>query len=265
MAGDKLSRNAYLTQGLLLVTLGFLTHLAGLKLSLVLGVESVMLLMIGQQLKSRVMQAGSLISAALAVGYAAVTIGPFDRDGVITGSAVGALMLWNAFSLRRETTFEQSPTHLRTAFYTALGLIIWLVTTWQNLAPEWRGLAVAGESVAILLAARPLSNRVLVLGAYAFAGLALELGNDQPRQPVYLRRNFPSHGLASGISHGRCASFQRALWEQRSRAAGQSHNIPSASNFFFSSLALLAWLITTGVFVPREYLAPVLAIEALAF
>jgi uncharacterized membrane protein len=262
LAGDKLARNAYLTQGLLLVTLGFLTHLAGLKLSLVLGVESVILLMLGQQLKSHVMQAGSLISAALAIGYATITIGPFERDGLITGSAVGALMLWNAFLLRRETNFDQSPMHPRILFYTVLGLVIWLVTTWQNLTPDWRGLAVAGESVALLLAARPLANRVLVLGAYVFAGIALiwetiTLGGQFVSVEVSHRV-----GLLQGILLGGALLFN-ALWEQNLPPANKRQPFHPPVTFF-SALGLFAWLLTTGIFTPREYLAPLLAIEALA-
>jgi hypothetical protein len=262
LTGDKLARNAYLTQGLLLVTLGFLTHLAGLKLSLVLGVESVILLMIGQQLKSRVMQAGSLITSALAVGYAVVTIEPFDHNGLITGSAVGALMLWNAFSIRGKITFDQSSTQPRILFYTVLALAMWLATTWQNASGDWRGLAVAGESIAILLAARPLSNRVLVFGAYVFAGIALSW------ETIILGRQFVSVeiservGLLQGILLGVALLFN-SLWEQRlSPPANRQQFHPPVT--FFSALGLLAWLLTTGVFTPHEYLAPLLAIEALA-
>ena len=43
LPAEPLAKNAYLTQGLLLVTLGFITKFAGLQLALVLGVESVVL------------------------------------------------------------------------------------------------------------------------------------------------------------------------------------------------------------------------------
>src|ERR1700722_21879 len=56
LAADKFCQNAYLTQGLLLITLGFITKLAGMKLSLVLATESVMLTLTGQQIKSRVIR-----------------------------------------------------------------------------------------------------------------------------------------------------------------------------------------------------------------
>ena len=56
-------RNTFLMQGLLLVTLGFITYFAGFKLSLVLGVESVILLVLGRQLQNRVMQFAAYAAA----------------------------------------------------------------------------------------------------------------------------------------------------------------------------------------------------------
>lgn len=263
LAEDKLSRNAYLTQGLLLVTLGFLTYYTGLRLALVLGVESVILVVLGQQWKSRVMQVGSLIAAALATGWGITTLQPFDHNSLIMGSTVGGMLIFNAFWLRRETTFPQSASHTRIIFYTALGLAIWLVTTWDNTNPNSRGLVLACESLAFLIICRPLSNRPLNIGSFLFAALAVgweifTLGDQ------FAPSQLPLHaGLAQAVIIGGLMIFN-ALWERRVSPldANQTFCPPVT---FFSCLALLSWLATTWVFTPREYLAPLLALEALLF
>jgi hypothetical protein len=262
LATDKLSQNSYLTQGLLLVTLGFLTYYTGLRLSLVLGVESVILVVLGQQWKSRVMQGASLIAALLATGWGIATLQPFNHNGLIMGSAVGGMLLFNAFWLRRETNFQQSSSHPRTIIYTAFALAIWLVTTWDNTKPDWRGLVVACESVAFLLACRPLGNRPLDFGAFLFAGAAVGW------ETLALGDQFANHELPqrTGLAHiviiGALMIFN-ALWKRRV----SSPLNPSQAFFppvtFFACLGLLSWLTATCVFAPPEYLAPLLALEAL--
>ncbi len=171
------------------------------------------------------------------------------------------MMLWNAFCLRRETTYEQSAQHSRTFFYTALSLVICLVTTWQNSRPEWRSLVMAAESVAFLLAARPLGNQVLKFGAYLYAALSLAW-EANALADQFNAVDLPHRvGLFPAILLGAVLLFN-ALWEQRHAASkDKQHFDPSVS--FFSALGLLTWLVTTGVFTPPEYLAPLLAIEAL--
>ncbi len=264
LAEDKLSRNAYLTQGLLLVTLGFLTYYTGLRLALVLGAESVILVVLGQQWKSRVMQGGSLIAAALATGWGIATLQQFDHNSMIMGATVGGMLIFNAFWLRRETTFPQSAAHPRIIFYTALGLAIWFVTTCNNTKPDGRGLALACESVAFLIICRPLRNRPLNIGAFAFAALAvgweiLALGNQFTAYELPMRT-----GLAQAVIIGGLMIFN-ALWERRASPPPDAEQTFCPPVTFFSCLGLLSWLATTCVFTPREYLAPLLALEALFF
>ncbi|MCX6916592.1 MAG: hypothetical protein NT167_26695 [Verrucomicrobia bacterium] len=59
LAAEPLAKNGYLTQGLLLVTVGFITKYSGLQLALILAAESVVLLVAGQQRKNQVLLAGS--------------------------------------------------------------------------------------------------------------------------------------------------------------------------------------------------------------
>ncbi len=264
LATDKLSRNAYLTQGLLLVTLGFLTYYSGLRLSLVLGVESVILVVLGRQWKSRVMEGASLITAALAAGWGIATIQPFDHNGLIMGSAVGGLLLFNAFWLRRETTFQQSSSHPQIIFYTALSLAIWFVTTWDNARPDWRGLVLACESAAFMIACHHLINRSLYYGAFLFAAAAVAweifaLGNQFFAYQLPLRA-----GLAQGAIIGALMIFN-ALWERRASPPSDAGRAFCPPVTFLTCLGLLSWLMTTCVFTPREYLAPLLALEALLF
>lgn len=258
---DRLAGNAYLTQGLLLVTLGFLTHLTGFALALVLAVESVMLLVMGQMLKNRVLQAGSIITALLAAGWAVATMKSFDPHSLIAAVSIGALMLFNAFYLRPRTTYETSITHPRTIFYTIIGLALWTVATWQNAKPEWRGLVMAGETVLLLLIARPLGNQVLRYGAGAFAGMALYW------ETVALSDQFTSvplgqrTGLIQAVALGALTLFS-GLWEQRTAPRKEKPEFRPGV-IFFTAIGMFTWLLATGTFTPHEYLTPMLSVEAL--
>lgn len=260
---DKLSRNAYLTQGLLLVTLGFITYYSGLKLAITLGVESVILVILARQMQSRVMQVASVIAGVLAAGWTVTTLERFDRDGLITGSAVGTMLLFNAFWLRSETTFEKSGSHIRNVCFTLLALATWVVTTWQNTVMEWRGLVIAVESVAFIFAARPLGNQVLTIGAHVFAALAtghevMTLVAEYHLAPLAERV-----GLLPGTLVG-AAMVVCAFWEERANAVIKSM-VAELSAGFFSALGLVAWLSVTWVFTPPECLAPTLALETIVF
>src|SRR5205823_1266114 len=112
LPGDKLCANAYLTQGLLLITIGFITHYAGLKLAVILASESVLLTLANRHLLSRVIQLGAYATAAPSVAWAIDTMNPFARDDLIVGSFIGAAMIFNAwFTLRKHTpdTAQASP------------------------------------------------------------------------------------------------------------------------------------------------------------
>ena len=89
--------NMYLTQGLLLVTLGFIFKFAGLQLSLVLGLESVLLLIIGQQRKNLILFTGAYLASVLSVGWAMDVMRQFDPAGLWLGIGIGLLMTVNGF------------------------------------------------------------------------------------------------------------------------------------------------------------------------
>ncbi|MEY4916772.1 MAG: hypothetical protein RL616_685, partial [Verrucomicrobiota bacterium] len=98
---EKPAKNAYLTQGLLLVTLGFITKFSGLQLSLVLGAESVVLFVLGSQRQSAVLKFFAHAAAWLATGWCVANLNKFDEQGLWTGAGLGALLAFNAFWAHR--------------------------------------------------------------------------------------------------------------------------------------------------------------------
>jgi hypothetical protein len=214
-------------------------------------------------MKSRVLDVASLIAAALAAAWCASTLEPFDRHGLVVGCSVGALLRFDAFWLRRETDFATSHRHPRTVIYTALALAVWLVAAWRNASPEWRGMVLAAMSLALLFAARPLGNRVLTFGSYAFAavGAGWELQT--------LAVEFDLHGLHQrvGLAPATIAGALLALgayWERRDNPSPSARDVHPAATFF-SLAGLLLWATATCGFTPPEFRAPLLAAEAAVF
>ncbi len=263
---DRHCQNAYLTQGLLLVTLGFITKLAGMKLSLVLATESVMLTLAGQQLKSRVMRYASMLAGALSVGWATATVlDPHyvrNHDDIVKGIAIGASMLFQAFWLDRDKTWEENRVNLRNIFYTLLALGMWFFTTWKFANDQWRGVWFAAEAVAFIIACRPLRNQTLRDGAWIAAAIATGW------EIYFLADQYSSFelakriGLLPGILVGGLMILG-ALYEKlvNSSERGEDSFIPSVT--LFCSLGALTWLAATVTFTASEYLAPLLAVEAL--
>src|SRR5689334_10574590 len=94
---ESLAKNSYLTQGLVLGTIGIISHpdLAGLSLAIILAVESLTLLMVGHQRKSLIMLTGAYIAAALAVGWGMDGMLQHESHGLWLGMGLGAVMLAN--------------------------------------------------------------------------------------------------------------------------------------------------------------------------
>ncbi len=168
---EPLAKNAYLTQGLLLVTLGFITKFAGLHLSLVLGVESVMLFMLGRQRKNAVLKGFGYAVAALACGWCSCSLKSFDQEGLWSGAALGLMMIVNTFMAHRE---NGSPSAMRPgpALFTVYALTTWFMTTWFNTTPEHLPLVLATETVAFTASYYLLRVRELVILGQTFLLLA---------------------------------------------------------------------------------------------
>ncbi len=147
---EPLSKNAYLTQGLLLVTLGFITKFAGFQLALVLGVESVVLFVLGSQRQSVVLKFFSFASAALATSWCVVSMEHFNSHGLLTGASLGALLIFNAYWAHRQTAGQSNaPLRAEPTWFTLLAFAAWLATTWFNTAEANLPLVLAVEAVAL--------------------------------------------------------------------------------------------------------------------
>jgi uncharacterized membrane protein len=146
---EPLAANTYLTQGLLLVTVGLIAKFSGLQLALVLALESVVLWMTGTLRRNIVMRTGACVSAALAAVGSFGGIDPNDRSGAWLGAGVGGLLALNAFWAHWRGQ-ANSPRLLRGAptYFSALALHVWTFALWQNVGgterPAWLALAALG-------------------------------------------------------------------------------------------------------------------------
>ena len=158
------TKNAYLTQGLLLVTLGFITKFSGLQLSLVLGAESVVLFVLGSQRQSIVLKFFAHAAALLATGWCVANLNKFDEQGLWTGAGLGVLLAFNAFwAHRMDAGKGESPLRAEPTAFTLLAFACWLATTWFNTTPEHLPLALAVEAVAFTFSIYLLRVREITL------------------------------------------------------------------------------------------------------
>jgi uncharacterized membrane protein len=154
---EPLTGNMYLTQGLLLVTVGLISKFAGLQLALILATESVLLLILGQQRKNLVLRTGAYIAGVLAVGWGMDGMKQFDSHGLWLAVGLGVLMMANAVLLHRELAKNAQagamPPSLRLrpqpGYFVVLALVVWLVATWNNTNHDAFPLYVAIEALAL--------------------------------------------------------------------------------------------------------------------
>ncbi len=169
LASERLTINAYLTQGLLLVTIGIIAKYSGLNLALALGFESVALLTAGLLTKNLIFRIGSYITGALATGWALDALEKSDRAALWGGIGIGGLLVFNAFTSRRADARRAEPALLPApAYFTALALVTWLFATWTYAAPAHVGFAMAVEALALTLVILVLPlPEIAVLGQVA--------------------------------------------------------------------------------------------------
>ncbi len=166
LADEAELRNAYLTQGLLWVTVGFIAYFTGLKLALVLAAESVVLSRLARARNNSLLRAGAFITAALAVAWGFAGMKK-EMAELWLGTAVGALLIFNACGTRRHA----APPNESSGF-AALALLMWLVTTWVNCPPEWLGPVLACEAVLFTGSFYLLKVRALTLFGQGYLVLA---------------------------------------------------------------------------------------------
>jgi len=256
LPAEPLAKNAYLTQGLLLVTLGFITKFAGFQLALVLGVESVVLYIVGTQRQSVVLKFFAYAAALLATGWCIASLQPFIGRGLWTGVALGAFMAVNAV---RAHWLEKDPSSLRleTTAFTLLAFASWTAAVWSNtLEPHLPVALVLGvESIVLFnLVARRHSLAPKVFN-YLAAVLAVGWCAANLKQ-------FDSPGLWTGAALGVLMIFN-AYWAHRDDAENEAQPL-RAEPAAFTLLAFAGWLATTWFNTSAEHLPLVLAAEAVA-
>ncbi len=164
-------RAAYVTQGLLLLTVGFILKFTGHQLAVLLTAESVVLLTLGLRQSSRLLRAGAFVSAALAAGWLALTARPGDSP--VLGLGVTALLLFNAWWMsRHEDPANAALLRPRTAAFAVFALFAGAVTCFQQAATPWVPVWLAGAAVLVTASVHVLRTRELTLFGQGYLFLA---------------------------------------------------------------------------------------------
>ncbi len=171
LAAEPLARDFYLTQGLLLVTVGFITRFSGLDLALILAAESVMLLMAGQAWKSVVLLTGACLAAGLAVGWGMDGMVRHNFRGLCLGIGLGGLMMANILLAHRSTVASKQVLRPLAGYFTVLALAIWLAATWDNCTAHFP-LVLGAEGLLLTLSIYLLRVREVSLLAQGYLLIA---------------------------------------------------------------------------------------------
>ena len=172
LPSEPLTKNAYLTQGLLLVTIGFISKFTGLQLALVLGAESVVLFVLGTQRQSAVVKFFASAAALLATGWCVANLNHFDSRGLGIGVGLGALLVFNAFWAHRHDQENPEPLRVEPLWFTLLAFANCLAVTWFNTAKANLPLALAAEAVVLTFSIYLLRVREITLLGQGFLALA---------------------------------------------------------------------------------------------
>ena len=143
---EPLAANTYLTQGLLLVTVGIVAKFMDdhYTLALALALESVVLWLTGTMRKNIIMRTGSCLTAAVATLAALDAIDRNDPHGAWLGAGVGALLAFNAFWAHwREQRNNPSLMRVSPTYFSVLALLVWTLAITQNVAAVNRPAAYA--------------------------------------------------------------------------------------------------------------------------
>jgi uncharacterized membrane protein len=158
------TKNTYLTQGLVLVTIGFIAKFSGTQLALILGAESVMLFILGTLRKNIFLQTGSYLCGALSVSWGIDSLQRDDWGRLSLGAGLGGLMAFNGCWSARQRWWSD-PRELRPepTYFIFLALVMWIATTWYNTTTANFPLALAGEALLLTASIYVLRVRELTL------------------------------------------------------------------------------------------------------
>jgi uncharacterized membrane protein len=162
MPEEKSFKNAYVVQGLLLVTVGLIAHYTGLRLALLLAAETVLLFMLGLHFENAWLRRGSYITGLLATGWATFNMDKTTTDAVL-GSAVGALLVFNSIWARKcDPQSGGEEIRRRPAYFAFLGLWTWLIAINVHAPVLWRSPMLAAMTLALTASYYVLRHRELV-------------------------------------------------------------------------------------------------------
>ena len=187
LADEPVVKNAYLVQGLTLVTIGFIAHFTELKLALILAAESVVLTFLGHHQKNVFVRAGGYVTAALSAGWVLSKMTGANAD-VMIGSVIGAALLLNAWwEGRNDSQRAISIVRPGSGYFTALAVCVCGIVTWHVVPDEWRAVAWLIEAVVLAALLHPLRipelpifSQTLALAAQGYWLLEFALRQNRP-------------------------------------------------------------------------------------
>ena len=200
-------RNGYLTQGLVLVTLGLMTNqLSDSIKAPIFAAQSVVLLALAIRIKDQVLQAGAIVAAALAFGYAISDSLSRSEDFLLSGLFVGAFLLFNAWQSHRALESNARPLLRPRVLY-------------------FTGLAVGVCMIAVSIDGMQRGTGWLPVSLIGMGGaLAASVYWLRVREFVLLGQVPAAFGLASAIeAAGSVAEFDWALAVALAMALGLAH------------------------------------------
>jgi uncharacterized membrane protein len=164
LAAETVTKNTYLVQGLVLVTIGFIAKFSGTQLALVLAAESVMLFILGTLRKNIFLQTGSYLCGALSVGWGIDSLQRDNFSRLTLGVGLGGLMAFNGcWSARQRWWGDHRELRPEPTYFIFLALLMWIATTWYNTTVANFPLAIAGEALLLTASFYLLRVRELTL------------------------------------------------------------------------------------------------------
>jgi hypothetical protein len=180
-----LSRNSYLTQGLVLVSLGLMaTQLSDSVKGPIFAAESVVLLCMAIRLKNNIFQIAAFIAAMIAAFFGFIDIGSGSGNYFVGCMSIGAFLLFDAWLChRRIEAGNTSPLRPRVTYFAGFGLAIGLAAfnaRWlgDTSVHEWMPAILLATTALFCASAYLLKVREFVLlgQAPAVLGIILSLG-----------------------------------------------------------------------------------------
>ena len=243
-AADGQTGSAYLLQGVLAITVGFLAYFSGWHLSVVLAAEAVVLLAASGQRRSGLLLGCSLLAAALSFGWSALGFEDLHPDSWpsawIAPLGVGALLVGAAclaefYRKRHRTLTSDTPPLGGLAFaawfHALLGSATWLWLIANGATDDARIGLFAGSAVA--LTASVYGLRLAALPVYAQGFLAAAL-LDWLLPTAFGYGGHDARGVALGTTLV-LLIFTFALGQWWRRLPGRTLWTPGALSRFFST------------------------------